>query len=255
MTRYSPVSPIALLWDMQKKDILGGYLLLLAHDVLDNRSAYRRLVKNVRKKNSDTFIIMDNSLIELGEAMNFKTVVEAADVVNADCIITPDALGGFEATQELILGQLDDITNCGYPLMCVPQGRDSAELVKCVDWLRTIFPTTEGQEYWGIPRWITNKIGSRIPICQYISMSAKEGVDVGIHLLGMSESYEEDMRTASFEDVMGMDSANPIALGFAGIDMCQRHRPHIPREDLFMETEMHPTAILNVEFMHNAIDT
>ena len=227
--RYSPIAPITLLEELLKAEIkvkvgnsiLGNYLLLLSHDVLKHPERYEELVLEVRYRydskkglsHQETFIIMDNSVVELGKAMDFDDVVEAACVVEADCIMTPDVLGSAAETQDLCTKYMSQLrSSCGFPLMRVPQGKDNAELVQCVDWIRQNLPADEGKpEYWGVPRWITNKIGSRIPITQYITMT---GENVHTHLLGMSQNYVDDCRCAKLDDVMGIDSANPLVMGY-----------------------------------------
>ena len=255
MSRYSPIAPITLLEQLYQRELLDNYLLLLAHDVLAEPVRYEQLALNIRMLDEDPFIIMDNSLIELGAAMDIDDVIEAASVVEADCILTPDALGGFEDTKRLVLAQKERLTTCQFPLMRVPQGTDVAELVQCVDWLRRELPTEDGTpEYWGIPRWIANALGSRIPIMQYAILTASYETSVQIHLLGMLQRYEDDMRCARFPDVMGIDSANPLVMGQKGLDIHQFPWEHMDRGDYWDHMELSPITNLNVEFIHNALN-
>lgn len=253
--RYSPVGPIAVLEDLHGKDSLGNYLLLLAHDVLAHKKRYKRLIKKVRKRRLNTFIIMDNSLIELGEAMPYSEVTHAAEIVDASVVMTPDVLGNHDATKELIQSMRLDILESGRPPMMVPQGGSLKELMECVDYLRDQLPIEDDvPEYWGIPRWIANELNSRSPIIQYIRLSTKDGVGCKIHLLGMSKNHRDDMRCARIDDVIGIDSANPLTLGFMDIEMNRNVANHVPRGDLWDQTEANQIVEHNIWYIRNAIN-
>ena len=248
--RYSPIAPIKLLRSLHKRELLGGYLLLLTHDVLEHPDEYHNLVGEVRQLYKDAFIIMDNSVIELGEAMDAHHVVDAADIVSANCIMTPDALGGFKQTQELVTDQYETLLESGYPLMRVPQGKTIEELVACIQWLRDIFPTEEDDpEYWGVPRWIANKMGTRVVVTQHICMTS---ATPRVHLLGMSQDLSDDLRCASFPDVMGIDSANPLTMGFAGWVIPEAYT-HISRGKYWGRKRLNKMVVENVEWVHKAI--
>lgn len=254
MARYSPIAPIQLLEEMQDNRILGNYLLLLAHDVLKEPVRYENLILGIRNwddEDDDTFIIMDNSVVELGHAMNADDVVEAASVVEADCIMTPDSLGGFDATVSLIEQQADILETCGFPLMRVPQGASYNEIERCIDWIHDYLPARKGEpEYWGIPRWISNKFGSRWPTVRYIRSRIP---DSQIHLLGMSDWYTDDIQCVKEYGVMGIDSANPLVMGQEGRDMLIHPWQHLARGGYWDSKELSRCAILNVEHMHNVV--
>jgi len=258
--RYSPIAPITLLEKMFEVErstdtlVLGNYLLLLAHDVLIHPERYENLIIAVRdhyKGGEDTFIIMDNSVVELGNALNVEDVIEAACVVEANCIMTPDILGDSHGTQVLVELQKELLLECNFPLMRVPQGKNNAELVECVDWLRHHLPRGKYEwEYWGIPRWISNELDSRIPIVQYIN-TASEGAR--IHLLGCSDNYDDDMRSCWLPDVMGIDSANPLIMGYVGLSIDDGGWRHGERGKYWEYTELDALALENMDTIRNAI--
>ncbi len=261
MARYSPIAPIDLLEEMHSLGILGSYLLLLTHDVLLYSNRYQNLIRKVRMEHKDaTFIIMDNSVVELGEAALTSDVIHAAKCVTADCIMTPDCIAGFKATKELIRDQKEELLKSGYPLMRVPQGISTPELVECITWLRTELPADKGSpEYWGIPRWITNTLGSRVSLVQFINQTSALPK---IHMLGMSKDYADDIRCTTLPDVIGIDSANPLVLGFAGYLMSgekgnaarnQGMHIHLERGGYWHQEVLHVAAALNVEHMHRVV--
>ncbi len=255
MARYSPIAPLPLLEQLHEKEILGNYLLLLAHDVLEFPRGYIDLVDHIDVMEDsypkERFIIMDNSVVELYQAMPIDRVLEAANLVEADCIMTPDALGDFKATQKLVMESASVLRNCDFDLMKVPQGSNVGELVQCVDWLREyLMAPNGGPDLWGIPRWVANEIGSRIPIIQYINAKCD---DPKIHLLGMSKNLDDDMRCTKLPGVMGIDSANPIVVGLAGLKMRLGDWAHMHRGNYWGCTELRVDAIHNVEWMHGNV--
>ncbi len=254
MPRYSPIAPIRLLERMFHMDVLGNYLLLLAHDVLENQYRYAQLIGKVRLEyDGDVFIIMDNSLVELGEALSASAVIEAAGVVKANCIMTPDALGGYEETRILVEAQTDQLYDSGFPLMKVPQGADHDELMECVDWFHDHFYVVDGEmDYWGIPRWITNTMGSRGPIISYINVMGHSGTET--HLLGMSKDFDDDIGCTQIDGVMGIDSANPVVLGQRGLVMEEGHTMHVERDDYWNDTSLSPIARRNIRWVRDAIN-
>lgn len=257
--RYSPIAPIALLEVMLElersavRQVLGNYLLLLAHDVLAYPERYENLIIRVRRyyeSYGDTFIIMDNSVVELGHAMNMEDVIEAACVVEADCIMTPDILGDSHGTQALVEIQKELLLECNFPLMRVPQGKSHAELVECVDWLHYHLPTDNMTEFWGVPRWVSNELGSRIPIVQYINMLSEGAY---IHLLGGSNNYLDDCRSATLPHVMGIDSANPLVMAYNGHSIAEKGWEHVDRGNYWDTKKLIPLVAENMDTIRNDI--
>ncbi len=260
--RFSPIAPITLLEKMYELEaspgspspILGDYLLLLAHEVLNTPYRYEELITKVRAlwgTPEDAFIIMDNSVVELGAAMDIDDVIEAASVVEADCIMCPDVLGEMASTKQLIAEQAGRLLTCNFPLMRVPQGKHHEELVQCVDWIHSYLPAGEGNpEYWGIPRCITNESGSRGPIVQYINTITDKA---RIHLLGMSYNYFDDCASAMLPNVMGIDSANPLVLGYANCNMKHTKWSHPDRGNYWKYTYLNQLVLTNIEAVRRAI--
>ncbi len=255
--RYSPIAPLPLLEQLHDNQILGNYLLLLAHDVLEHPRGYIDLIDALEPisphhiDHGEQFIIMDNGVIELGHALPVTEVIEAANLIDADCIIIPDVLGDFVGTQKLVVSQSSVLRNSGFPLMKLPQGKNLTELISCADWMRSYLPVPKGDpDYWGVPRWISNKLGTRASMVYYIGM---RDPDPKIHLLGMSRNLDDDMFCTTMRGVMGVDSANPLVVGYAGLSMTTGHYRHIDRGNLWQITELRDQVVENVEWMHNNV--
>ncbi len=254
--RYAPIGPIKILECLYDAKVLGNYLVLLAHDVLNLPRRYIDLIDTVREDEhrQPTFIIMDNSLIERGTAMSAEQVIEAATYVSADCIALPDVLGSFIETQKLVMAASNVLVDSGFDLMKIPQGETAEDQIKCIEWMREYLPpVTNGDlDMWAVPRWITNALGSRIPLIQYLNQAIPNPT---IHLFGMSNDVRDDMRCTLLPNVVGIDSANPVVLGRKDIDlslMWARY-VHLERGDYMVSSVITEQAIRNVEYMHGCV--
>lgn len=217
MGKFAPVAPLAVAAELMP-DELGDYHLLLAHDVLKYPQTYRRIYHpEVLGKGTTT--IMDNSLIELGEAVPMEKVLEAANIVGAQFLVFSDRLKDLVWTLEATKADLaaykriSDQHFSGTPQtlpkpMAVVQGSNMVEINYCIHTYREM-----GFEAIAIPRVLTEVAGSRVPIIY-------EAVELGfeyIHLLGFSDNFRDDVVSASLPGVMGIDSAVPVRMGLKGI--------------------------------------
>lgn len=252
--KYSPVGPIKILEQLQGKDALGNYLLVLAHEVLADDIGYSFLLDSLLcREDKPSFIIMDNGVIERGKALPMHEVIDAADIAHVDCIVMPDILGDFEGTMKLVLAQLPKLKGCGYPIMKVPQGSDVSEVVRCIDWLGNVeFSQSKrnDEDYWGLPRWLANKFGSRKPFINHI-LSAHPNAK--IHLLGMSHNWIDDVLCARMRNVIGIDSANPIVRGLLGHLMKFSEPVHVDRGEYWAETEINERVLDNIAYVREAL--
>ncbi len=252
--RYSPIAPLPLLEQLQGQGILGNYLLLLAHEVLKDPKGYIALVDNLvpleAEKDTPRFVIMDNGVIERGDAISTSELVEAANLVEADCVVTPDVVGDMAATKRLIMDQ-GHLVSRDFPLMRIPQGECISDLFQCIDWLNTYLPQ-QGNDpmYWGIPRWIANKLSTRVPIIDYINVVS---IRPKIHLLGMSQHLRDDQKSLLQRNIMGIDSANPLVMGIRGLRIHKGEWMHMDRGGYWGEDVLCSEAIENVEFIHNVV--
>jgi len=207
--QYAPVGPVAVLADLAQRGEFGDYHLLLAHAVLMDPPAWRHLVATYRPD----FVIMDNSLIELGESLPGTAILEAASIVQADAIVLPDKLLDMEATLEMAVRAYEELPHDGGvpDLMAVVQGESLPEVYQCAEWLvREINPA-----YLAIPRCLTDEVASRTVLARELYRRYQRP----IHLLGFSHDVFDDVRAARCVGVMGIDSAMPIWYGNLGYDL------------------------------------
>lgn len=245
--RYSPVAPISLLQQLHQHNLLGDYLLLLAHDVLEHPEEYLSLTDDVAARYAnDLFIIMDNSVIETGAPLPMDKVLQAANIVSANVVVSPDVIGDFESTKILFEDVPHELKQREFGgLMLVPQGDEYKALYDCVDW----YLEHSNSVYWGVPRWIANTFGTRKFIVDYIADNCSGAL---IHLLGMSAHLNDDLEVAMHPNVIGIDSANPLVLGLHNVQY-STGGIHLPRGDYWCVKELNEDMVYNVRWLRNAL--
>jgi len=241
MSKFAPVVPAPIAQWMQGdgvgEDLLGDYHLLLAHDVVANANLYKKVYSEVRKRWKDSFIILDNSVVELGDAVGNGVLFEAAKIVLPDCIVVPDVMGDGIASRyraqhfcrEYTRAVHEDevLNRLHIPLMGVIHGRDLD------DCLGTAFEywCTSPIDYVGIPRVLTKMLGSRMPVLQSVLRSSYFR---GVHLLGFSDNLLDDVSCARMKGVGGIDSAVPIRAALQGQRMTlDVNKDYGPRGDFW----------------------
>lgn len=254
MPQYSPIAPVHLLQQLQDQNKLGNYLLLLAHDIIDHPEAYVELLFELYDLyQEDAFIILDNGVIEKGEPVPLGDLLTAADLVNPSCVVSPDVLGNYVETKKLAIQQVPKIME-QWPVMFIPQGRTHAELCECADWMYQSFAGDyyEGMPvYWGIPRWVANKQGSRLPLIRYLAHNYSP---CKMHLLGMSKKLRDDFICLKQPYIMGIDSANPLVLGREEIEMYEfMEYEHLERGNYWEMPRLTGCMAANVEWMHHVV--
>lgn len=228
MAKFAPVCPIHILDALARDGAMGDYHLPLAHDVLQHPEDYRRVF--VESGHHIETVILDNSVIELGSAVDIDIIAKAAKTVKANVIVLPDILLDGAATvkscREAIspwASILDKELGEGkWKFMVVPQGKTPAEFAWCAEQ----FYGLEHIGWWGIPRNYNIKgLGSRrdaVDICRMIDPT------YNVHLLGFSDNIVDDMLSANHPHVDGIDSAVPIRAASLGYHMSMGLDQHLP---------------------------
>jgi hypothetical protein len=233
MSSFAPIAPVECLLEMKKANMLGGYLLLLAHEVVQNERKYKELLEGFNGT-----IIMDNSLIELGKPVSGDIMFRALEVTNANYAVLPDKLFGCAETIEASTTAARQWRYAGVTadFMIVAQGNNVMERVECV---REISRKAGINEIFvGIPRAIVKTEGSRIPTVTAL----RTQLNANIHLLGFSANYYDDIVCARLHHIMGIDSATPIRLGWEHKKICSpmsewaaSEDVELPREEFFKQ--------------------
>lgn len=213
--KFAPVAPIHIYEALANRGYVPQRILLLAHDVYkhENRDRYMALFNRGPWK--DTHIIMDNSLIEVGNAITLNEIEEAVRCVEADVVVLPDSLTDGPKSAELTIAAWDEWkTRFSAPyrgdkkieLMAVIQGETEKGFMQALEMIASkIAP-----DWISVPRRTESKFGyNRMELIDFVRMFFP---DLPIHLLGFSEYPWNDILAAQLSDVKSIDSAAPLRL-------------------------------------------
>lgn len=212
MSRYAPVAPVEVLLQIKERNMLQGYMLLLAHEVVQKPSEYAKLMHDF-----DGTVILDNSLIELGKPVDVDTMLTAASIIKPTFAVLPDKLNDREETVRMSIDAMNTWFKKmppGTGAMIAAQGTSDEDALYCVDELvgRGSKQNCRIEKLMvGVPRNITNTRGTRSRLVQLLVQNKYQ-----VHLLGMSNNFDDDMMCARMYGVSGIDSASPLRAGWEG---------------------------------------
>ncbi len=178
--------------------------MFLTH-LVEKYPFYAKFAKEVKG-----YKILDNSLIELGGAVDLKRVLEAAALIEADEIILPDVFQNGPATIDAVntaLSELNDLypnRSWPYKLMAVAQGKDEKEWFKCYQTLLN----NPDIDVIGVPKILakTHPDGRAHFVNNYCMLKQKPH-----HLLGLWYSIVE---FNNYEDIEDIRSCDTVLLGY-----------------------------------------
>lgn len=161
-------------------------------------------------RNAPGYKILDNSLIELGGAVDLKRVVKAAEYIGADEIILPDVFQDGPATIKAVQSAIDELNkmypNRSWPfkLQAVAQGKDEKEWYECYQELLAM----PDVDVIGVPKVLAKMHPEGRPhfVNELCNLKAKPH-----HLLGMWYSMSELREYHHPEQIRSCDT---VLLGY-----------------------------------------
>jgi hypothetical protein len=216
MAKFAPVAPIQVLEGLyaHSPETFGDYHLLLAHHTVEHSARFKDLFDKLEDDGWHGTIIMDNSIVELGEAVDSSMIAEAVDIVdrpsNKVYPVLPDVMGKGLETREAVAEAYplwkDDMLGAGFCAVC--QGKDFDDYYNSLQ----IFANKEKYPeivMLSIPRILVKTVGSRVKA----AVTAKRYQDTHeIHLLGFSDNITDDIDAALIIPDAGIDSAVPLRI-------------------------------------------
>lgn len=160
------------------------------------------LYREVARK-SEGYKILDNSIIETGEAFDIEEVLKAAEIIGANEVILPDVYMDGPATLNAVRDSLEYINihpewRDRYNWMAVAQGRNETEWVECFKTLESI----RDIDVIGIPKCLTKMHPSGRPHFEpYWLDTCKK-----IHLLGLWYGFYELEEYIYPDDIRSVDT-------------------------------------------------
>jgi hypothetical protein len=174
------------------------------------------------------FVMLDNSVIELGEPVELTRVLYAGRRIHANEIILPDVLMNKDATLEMLQRDLDhldflmqhsDFAHYKPRVQAVPQGATIGEWFDCLD--RMLHHVVQGRIHTiGVPR-CTNDLadGTRSQILSQLHGQFGGEPPFEVHLLGLSDNVTELLEYEAYNWIRGVDSKLPIRCGINWIGL------------------------------------
>lgn len=199
--KFAPVAPAHIYNAMFNRGYVPSTVLLLAHDVVKKKEEYYNTFKRFKGT-----IIMDNSLVENGMAVDFDMVYTAVEVVNAPIAVLPDVLNdGFDSSLQTVAAWdrwKRDLP--GTKLMAVLQGKSVDDFFRGAEYIKNNIDP----DWISVPRCIQGIDGK--DRSWYVNWANTLFPDKPIHLLGQSDFIWEDIVAASLPAVKSIDSAAPL---------------------------------------------
>lgn len=247
MSIFAPVCPSRVLKQLAPRNS-GNYHLLLAHDVAKD-PGYGEFFDKLHMYT----VIMDNSVIELGNAVDLGVIKQACHNVPPTTVVLPDVLLDAKATVDSCQAALVEwrsafadlldkpiaYTSFKRGFMIVPQGNTIEEWAWCAEQ----FKNEPNINFWGIPRNLVSKIGTRRDAIEIAHALNPERV---IHLLGFSDNIIDDVICARSRFVEGIDSAVPLRIASEGHEMSFVLKTG-PRGTWWDTCEFNPRMDTNIE--------
>lgn len=159
-------------WMFKQSMIMG-----LTH-LVKKYPEYKEMAKN---RPEGSFLILDNSIVELGESVTLQDILDAAKEVNADEIVLRDAYPNGPKTilrikEDIEYLRKNNLTN-KYQIMAVCHGESVEDFKATFDYINSVPEITT----IGIPKvlckWLPTK--SRLELAEIFTKTDKQ-----IHLLG-----------------------------------------------------------------------
>lgn len=187
----------------------GDYAMLLTH----LKDHYPK-----RAKGDNCYRIMDNSLIELGGAVDMLQLITAATCCDANEIILPDVFQDCDKTLKSVEKSLEWIYKHGFEkqfrIMAVCQGDTIYEFERCFVCLEGI----KEVHCIGIPKVSETLCDMGRPYFEYLW----EGCPKEIHLLGCWTSLMEIKQYKHPEAIRSIDTCIPALNSIYAMDVWQK---------------------------------
>lgn len=253
MPRFAPTVPHQIYYGLQRDNTFGDYHLLLAHDVVKHPNDYGFLFNSPLAYTRNRVVILDNSVVELGQAVDLNMILEAAKIVRPTCTVLPDVMLDANATMDSCLKALPVWAQAFFSeglepsFMMLPQGKTFEEWIMCAE----EFINYDCITWWGIPRnVVAQDIGTRIGLPSILkALNPKRK----IHMFGFSDNVPDDVMAVKMnrDIVEGIDSAVPVRAVTHGIPCSMVSFCSMPKRGDWWETaEYHPEMATYVRTMN-----
>tara|TARA_Y100001963_G_C6712106_1_gene414819 strand:+ start:407 stop:1138 length:732 start_codon:yes stop_codon:yes gene_type:complete len=178
-----------------------NYHMCLTHLVLEYPH-YAEFYKN--KSTIGDYVILDNSLVELGKSLTLSDVLYAANLISPNEIILPDCFLDKDKTINEIHKSLPKLKNTPYKLQAVCHGKNDISWKECWDEFQNI----DEIDCVGIPKVTTKLFDNGRPEAVRYALNNNRN-NKQLHLLGIWEDVKELKEYSENENlkIRGVDSS------------------------------------------------
>lgn len=208
------------LWLQKASQQFNDYDYALVH-LLESCPEYNRYFFEAKQQNR--FIILDNSLYELGESFNEALYMKWINLLKPSVFIAPDKFGDSQFTIKKAKEWKLISDECGVPMMSAVHGSSLEEMLECYKEISS-FASMIGISFASpaynnilpdtIPLSVRRMYG-RIEFINLLKSSGALNRSIPHHLLGLALPQE----LLHYKDctwICSVDSSNPVALGLEG---------------------------------------
>lgn len=212
--KFAVICPIPMLQDYAT---VSTYHMALTHLVAQSVN-YTQFYK--RRSNAGDYVMLDNSLIELGKSVTMEDVLRAAEAIQANEIVLPDVYKSHEGTVKAVEDALYKYPKelKKYKLMAVCHGSDPSDWLSCHNHLVSIPEINT----IGIPKVAStfsqfNNMG-RVRLCSTMEQNGLRSKKKEYHLLGVwNNPWPEIQQLSTLKWIRGVDTVLPVLMGIKGI--------------------------------------
>lgn len=242
MPRFAPTCPTQVYHGLKRDGEFGDYHLVLAHDVVKRPDDYSFLFGAPLSR--DWTVILDNSVVELGNAVDMGMILEAVSIVKPTTTVLPDVMLKADATIKSCLDALDTWSDAFVKagqkpqFLMLPQGTTCEDWVSCAE----AFEYQPQINFWGVPRNVVaqDAIATRLGLPQILKAINPERK---IHMFGFSDNVYDDVVSTRMNAsiIEGIDSAVPTRAVSCQFAMSMASLSDMPRRgDWWESCEYHP---------------
>jgi hypothetical protein len=161
------------------------------------------------KSRNGEFVILDNSMMELGESMISDQLLHIAERVGASEVVAPDYPGNAQKT---VWELAAFVARSQVPVMMVPHGSDRKSWLWSCGFMTGLLYKMKGS--LGIPKSVDALFGDRVDLVE--GMFKRFALPTQVHLLGVNKSPAEILEYKGIK-IRGIDMKYPIWAGRRGL--------------------------------------
>lgn len=252
-----------LSWMLKYHDEFNDYLYVLLHLFVSNEE-YKKFCLEYRKR-PNSFILLDNSAYEMGEAMDNKLLFDVVEQLQPDYVMLPDKINDQEFTLDKSIQFVDTyelIMPSRTKFMGIIQGKTDEEMMMCHDRFMAINVRDIGIPFifYDTPKESLLQAWRRM---EFLKRHARvlSGNNY-THLLGtwcVGEFVNYKLR--GYNWINSFDTSNPIMAALEGTSYGLFGTPNKPKtklDDVFLKSENElsyalDTARNNVRILRESI--